>query len=72
MRTDPHPTHFNLEQALAILMRTAVNHETGIVQPVAEVVRRAHAAGAKVHLDAVQGWGKIAVPSGWDTASSIA
>jgi cysteine desulfurase len=47
----------------------AVNHETGIVQPVAEVVRLAHAAGARVHVDAVQAWGKVEVPGGWDTAS---
>ena len=47
----------------------AVNHETGVVQPVAEVVARAHAAAARVHVDAVQGWGKIAVPAGWDTAA---
>jgi len=36
---------------------------------VSEVIARAHAAGAKVHVDAVQAWGKIDVPSGWDTAS---
>ena len=37
------------------------NNETGVVQPVAEAVRRAHAAGALVHCDAVQAAGKIAV-----------
>lgn len=47
----------------------AVNHETGIVPPVAEVIRLAHAAGARVHVDAVQAWGKLEVPGGWDTAS---
>jgi len=36
-----------------------VNNETGVVQPVAEVVRLAHAAGALVHVDAVQGAGKL-------------
>ncbi|MEQ8816917.1 MAG: cysteine desulfurase family protein [Thalassobaculum sp.] len=36
-----------------------VNNETGVVQPVAEVVRLAHAAGALVHVDAVQGAGRL-------------
>jgi cysteine desulfurase len=58
-----------LGAAPALVTVQAMNHETGVVQPVAELVRRAHAAGARVHVDAVQGWGKIEVPSGWDTAS---
>ncbi|EDP64997.1 Cysteine sulfinate desulfinase/cysteine desulfurase and related enzyme [alpha proteobacterium BAL199] len=36
-----------------------VNNETGVIQPIAEVVRLAHAAGALVHVDAVQGAGKL-------------
>jgi cysteine desulfurase len=53
----------------ALVTVQAVNHETGAIQPVADVVRAAHGAGALVHVDAVQGWGKIDVPTGWDTAS---
>jgi len=37
------------------------NNETGVVQPVAEIARRAHAAGALVHCDAVQAAGKIPI-----------
>ena len=37
------------------------NNETGVIQPVAEVVRIARAAGALVHCDAVQAAGKVAV-----------
>lgn len=37
------------------------NNETGVMQPVADVVRVARAAGALVHCDAVQGAGKIPV-----------
>jgi cysteine desulfurase len=37
------------------------NNETGVVQPLAEVVRLARARGALVHCDAVQAAGKIAV-----------
>lgn len=36
----------------------AVNNETGVVQPVDEIVRIARAAGAVVHCDAVQAAGK--------------
>ena len=37
------------------------NNETGVIQPVAEVVRLARAANALVHCDAVQAAGKTAV-----------
>lgn len=37
------------------------NNETGVVQPVAEIVRRAHEAGALVHCDAVQAAGRVPV-----------
>lgn len=57
------------EDAPRLVTIQALNHETGVLQPVAEVIARAHAAGARVHVDAVQGWGKVHVPSGWDTAS---
>jgi cysteine desulfurase len=58
-----------VEQRPALVTIQAVNHETGILQPVSDVIARAHAAGAQVHVDAVQAWGKVDVPSGWDTAS---
>jgi cysteine desulfurase len=37
------------------------NNETGVVQPVAELAREARQAGAIVHCDAVQGWGKLPI-----------
>jgi cysteine desulfurase len=50
-----------------------VNHETGVLQPVADVVTLAHEHGALVHVDAVQGWGKVPVAlHGADTASLAA
>jgi len=39
----------------------AVNNETGVIQPIDEVVAVAHAAGAKVHCDAVQAAGHMAI-----------
>jgi cysteine desulfurase len=38
-----------------------VNNEVGVIQPMAEVVRRAHERGAPVHTDAVQAVGKVPV-----------
>jgi cysteine desulfurase len=40
------------------------NNETGVVQPIADVVQIAHAAGAIVHVDAVQAFGKRPVNFG--------
>ena len=37
------------------------NNETGVVQPVAEAARQAHAADAWLHVDAAQALGRIAV-----------
>jgi cysteine desulfurase len=37
------------------------NHEIGTIQPIAEIARLAHAAGAFVHVDAVQAAGKIPI-----------
>lgn len=36
------------------------NNETGVIQPVAEAVAVVHAAGGLIHIDAVQGPGRIA------------
>jgi cysteine desulfurase len=40
----------------------AVNNETGVVSAIDEVIALAHARGAWVHVDAVQGAGRIALP----------
>lgn len=60
--------------AIALVTVQAVNHETGIAQPVREVIAMAHAAGARVHVDAVQAWGKVATAEigAADTASLAA
>lgn len=48
----------------AIVALQLANNETGVVQPVAEAARIAHAAGALLHCDAVQAVGRIAVDFG--------
>jgi cysteine desulfurase len=55
-----------LERMLAAAAPTLVsvmlaNNETGVIQPVAEAARIAHAHGALLHCDAVQAAGKIGV-----------
>ncbi|WP_375270104.1 cysteine desulfurase family protein [Sphingomonas sp.] len=46
-----------------------VNNEIGVVQPVAELAAMAHAAGAVMLCDAVQGYGRVAIP---DTVDLVA
>ncbi len=43
----------------ALVSVMLANNETGVVQPVAEIARLSHAAGAIVHTDAVQAAGRI-------------
>ncbi len=35
------------------------NNETGVIQPIADIAKRVKAAGALIHTDAVQGFGKL-------------
>lgn len=59
-----------LEARLASLSRPAlvsvmlVNNETGVIQPIAEIARIAHAHGALLHTDAAQALGKIPLDVG--------
>ena len=48
-----------LQRGPALVSVMAANNETGVIQPIAEIVRLAHAAGALVHCDAIQAVGKI-------------
>ena len=43
-----------------------VNNEIGVVQPIAELADAAHDAGALFLCDAVQGYGRVAIPAGPD------
>ena len=48
----------------ALVSVMLANNETGVIQPLAEVVRLAEAHGALVHTDAVQALGKVPVNFG--------
>jgi cysteine desulfurase len=41
------------------------NNETGVIQPIHDVIEAAHKAGALVHIDAVQGFGKTQLNFGF-------
>ena len=56
----------SLDESVAIVAVMLVNNEIGIIQPVAEAARLAHAAGALMLCDAVQGLGRVAIPEGPD------
>src|SRR3546814_664103 len=46
-----------------------VNNEIGVIQPVADLAALAHAAGALMLCDAVQGYGRVPIP---DTCDLVA
>ena len=50
----------------ALVAAMLVNNEIGVIQPIAELAALAHEAGALFLCDAVQGYGRIAIPDGCD------
>lgn len=50
-----------IDESVALVSLMLANNETGVIQPVAEVARKAHEMGALVHTDIVQAVGKIPV-----------
>lgn len=58
------------EAEVRLLVLQAVNHETGVIQPVAEVARVAASCGARLHVDAVQAVGRLP-PSSWAGADMV-
>jgi cysteine desulfurase len=63
-RVDIDDLRAKLDGTTALVSLMLANNETGVVQPVAEVARLAHAHGALLHCDAVQAAGKIALDVG--------
>ncbi|MEO6433762.1 MAG: cysteine desulfurase family protein [Sphingomicrobium sp.] len=51
---------------VAIVAAMLVNNEIGVIQPIAEIAAIAHRHGALMLCDAVQGFGRIAIPRGPD------
>ena len=58
-RIEPAAVAAALRDDTVLVALMLVNNELGVIQPVAEIARLAHARGALVHIDAVQGLGKL-------------
>ena len=55
-----------IDQSTAMIAAMLVNNEIGVIQPIAELARLAHARGALMLCDAVQGFARISIPEGCD------
>jgi cysteine desulfurase len=60
-RVDPDDLRAALTPETLLVSIMHANNETGVVQPIAELARLSHLAGAYFHTDAVQSVGKIQV-----------
>jgi len=61
-----------VDESTALVAVMLVNNEIGVIQPIAEIAAVAHAAGALMLCDAVQGFGRMAIPDGPDLIASCA
>lgn len=61
-----------IDDRTALVAVMLVNNEIGVIQPVAPLIEMARAAGALFLCDAVQGFGRMKVPSGVDMAAMSA
>ena len=64
-RADPNA----IDAGTALVSVGLANNEVGTLQPVAEIIRRAHDVGALVHVDACAGPRWIQIPHGADLVS---
>lgn len=55
-RIDPSSLERLISSDVALVSVMLANNETGVVQPIADLARIAHGAGARMHCDAIQGW----------------
>ena len=55
-----------IDDRTALVAVMLVNNEIGVIQPIADIARLAHAHGALMLCDAVQGFGRMALPDGPD------
>lgn len=65
-RADPEVVRGWARDGAGLVCAMLVNNEIGTINPLSEIVAIAHEAGALVLCDAVQGYGRIAVPGGAD------
>jgi cysteine desulfurase len=58
------------DPARALVCLQAANHETGVLQPVQDAIELVQRAGARIHVDAVQAFGKMSARA-WREADTI-
>lgn len=56
----------NVPPGTGIVAAMLVNNEIGVIQPLGAFAQAAHRAGALMFCDAVQGFGRVAIPAGCD------
>jgi cysteine desulfurase len=56
----------NLPDGTALFAAMLVNNEIGVIQPIDALAHKAHEAGAVFFCDAVQGYGRVAIPDNCD------
>lgn len=54
------------DEDVGLVAAMLVNNEVGVIQPIAEIAAMAHEHGALMLCDAVQGFGRMAIPDGPD------
>lgn len=63
---DMHAAREAIIPGVALVAAMLVNNETGVIQPIGELAELADFAGAVTLCDAVQGYGRVAIPDGVD------
>ncbi len=71
-RIEPEAVAKAITRECALVSVMSANNETGVIQPVAEIAKIAHQAGALMHTDAVQAFGRIPLEIGEVDGVSIA
>ena len=61
-----------VDDKVALVAAMLVNNEIGVIQPVADIARIARRSGAMMLCDAVQGFGRMAIPEGPDMVAVAA
>jgi len=69
---DPGQLRAAVDERTALVATMLVNNETGVIQPIAAIAAIAHGAGALLLCDAVQGFGRMAIPDGPDLIACCA
>ncbi|MBP3884955.1 MAG: cysteine desulfurase [Olsenella sp.] len=58
-RVTPDSIAAELDETVALVSVMSANNETGVIQPIDEIARPVHAAGALMHTDAAQAFGRV-------------